>query len=521
MFLTRSIRRKMVLGLALVLVMLLTLSISGISGLLSFRRVVNELDFHINQSPHPAELVADVGLLMKPLVRPVRQDRFDEAVAFQQREFLRYLAQTGDHLTDFQRKLANQPPQLNVLAYHQRSTTMQILAGIRAELWGLWKEQELLADPALHEAQVNKILRRVAELQDTARKVPDPQIGLNQTLQDARKIYRSIFLMVCLTSTVVVLLLLGLIHFGYRWIFAPIRKLHQGASRVAQGDFDYRVQLSTNDEMAELAESFNKMTARFQEIADDLDRQVQERSRQLVRSERLAGVGFLAAGVAHEINNPLSAITMATESLLDRLESGGGQPAAPDLEVFPQYLGMIQREAMRCQQITAKLLDFSRGQDATRTRNDVSAIIHEVLTLVGHMSKFRDRNVKFRHQQPCWLEINGPEIKQVVLNLVANALESVEAGGTLEIELSEQTDHVEIVFRDNGCGMTPDVIDNLFEPFFTRKKTGKGTGLGLSISNRIINDHGGRIEATSDGPGRGSCFRVHLPRIAPAVEAAA
>ncbi|NQV26961.1 MAG: ATP-binding protein, partial [Rhodopirellula sp.] len=108
--------------------------------------------------------------------------------------------------------------------------------------------------------------------------------------------------------------------------------------------------------------------------------------------------------------------------------------------------------------------------------------------------------------------ISGPEIKQVALNLVANALDSTGAKGTLRVELNEQIDWGEIHFIDDGAGMDQDTIDHLFEPFYTTKPTGEGTGLGLSISDRIVGDHGGTIEAHSDGPGLGSTFTVRLPR---------
>ena len=119
------------------------------------------------------------------------------------------------------------------------------------------------------------------------------------------------------------------------------------------------------------------------------------------------------------------------------------------------------------------------------------------------------------------VEVNGPEIKQVVLNLAANALEAMDSGGTLKIEITEQVDEVILTFDDDGCGMTPEVIEHLFDPFFTRRRGGKGTGLGMSISHRIISDHGGTIEATSDGPHCGSRFRIHLPRRVPATNTAA
>ena len=138
----------------------------------------------------------------------------------------------------------------------------------------------------------------------------------------------------------------------------------------------------------------------------------------------------------------------------------------------------------------------------------------EVLSLVELLGQYRNRKIEFTHEAPCEIEINGSEIKQVVLNLVTNALESMEAGQTLRISLTDLTDQVYITLEDEGCGMTPEVIENLFEPFFTRRKNGRGTGLGLSISNRIITDHGGRIEVASEGPGQGSTFVVHLPRVA-------
>jgi signal transduction histidine kinase len=132
--------------------------------------------------------------------------------------------------------------------------------------------------------------------------------------------------------------------------------------------------------------------------------------------------------------------------------------------------------------------------------------------MVKPISQYRDRNIEFSRSQPCVVEVNGPEIKQVVLNLAANALEAMDSGGTLKIEITEQVDEVILTFDDDGCGMTPEVIEHLFEPFFTRRREGKGTGLGMSISHRIISDHGGTIEATSDGSHCGSCFRIHLPR---------
>ena len=203
---------------------------------------------------------------------------------------------------------------------------------------------------------------------------------------------------------------------------------------------------------------------------------------------------------------------MAGESLQERLEALLGQAAPDEQSVIRQYAEMIGREAFRCQEITARLLDFSRGQDTSRAPHDLVKLVNEVLALVGHMSRFRNRTITFNARGPCPLEINGPQIKQVVLNLVANALESTGETGRLDIDLVNQTDHVVLNFSDDGCGMTTETIENLFEPFYTTKSTGQGTGLGLSISHRIISDHGGTIEATSAGLDLGSQFRLQLPR---------
>ena len=512
----RTIRRKMMGGLALVLVMLVILALSGISGLTSYRNAVHELAFSINKAPRTADLSAAIGLLFEPLLQPPPQT--EAGARNLQQTIERQLQQTRAELAEFQLKLKQLPPAPMFRA--REPLTDQFLAHVERQLGTVERLARALPVQDRRESVLAEMRQAVMQAQAVALRIPDYQDGLNSTLDRARDVYRSRFWLVCGSSAVVMFLFLGLVRSGYLGIFAPLRKLHQGACRVAQGDFDYRLELPSDDEMGELADSFNQMTARFQEIATDLDRQVRERSNQLVRSERLAGIGFLAAGVAHEINNPLSAISMAADSLQDRMtELLAGAP--PDeAAVVRQYLTMMQSEAERCQQITQRLLHFARGQEAPRVRTDLAAILGEVLSVVRHMGRFRDRTIDFSHPQPCWLEVNGPEIKQVVLNIVANALESMESGGTLRVRILEQTDHVALEFQDDGCGMSTDTLEHLFEPFFTRRKDGKGTGLGMAISHRIVADHGGSIEATSDGPGCGSTFRVHLPRRAVMVVAA-
>ncbi len=306
-------------------------------------------------------------------------------------------------------------------------------------------------------------------------------------------------------------MLIGLAVLFNRWVLYPVRLLQRGVRRVARGSFDYSIELTTGDEMQALAEAFNDMTARLRVTYADLERQVRERSRQLVRSERLAGVGFLAAGVAHEINNPLASIAFCSEALENRLAPllAAAEPA--DAKVVQNYLRMIQEEAFRCKSITEKLLDFSRCGEIQRERTDLAGLIQGVVEMIRHMGKYRQKQIVFHPREAVLAHVDGQEIKQVVLNLVVNALDSMGENGTLRIDLRHAEGMAEMVFDDDGCGMPPEVLENIFEPFFTKRRVGKGTGLGLSITHRIVSQHHGEIHASSPGEGHGATFSVRLP----------
>jgi signal transduction histidine kinase len=300
----------------------------------------------------------------------------------------------------------------------------------------------------------------------------------------------------------------------YKWFADPLHTLVTGSRKVAAGNFEHRIELNTRDEIGELAVAMNAMTSRFREIRDDLDRQVQERTKQVVRGEQLASVGFLAAGVSHEINNPLASIALCSESLESRLQDllDGADPArAEDVQVARNYLQMIQREAFRCKQITEKLLDFARRGDSQRHATDLRELAEGVIDMVQHLGQYQDKRLELAPGPPVIADVNAQELKQVVLNLITNGLESLDPGGMVRVSVDRDPQAARITIHDNGCGMTEEVRKHLFEPFFTRRRSGQGTGLGLSITHRIVEEHRGRIEATSDGPGRGSTFVVTLP----------
>ena len=321
--------------------------------------------------------------------------------------------------------------------------------------------------------------------------------------------HRRSLLIAGFATVLAVVLVLTLLYYFRVWVFTPISQLQAGVLRVHSGDFDHPIVLDSQDELAELATEFNAMTTRLRDIYKDLASQVNERTRQLVRSERMVSVGFLAAGVAHEINNPLASIAFCAEALERRLQDILHR-APGEAEVILKYLKMMQDEAQRCKQITQKLLDFSRS-GGRREPSDLTQLITDVIEVAQVLPNARNKRIEFQSENYVVAPVSAPDVKGVVLNMVVNALDSMEDGGYLTVELVSRGDVAEMRFADTGCGMTAETLEHIFEPFFTRNRTGNGTGLGLSISHQIIDQHGGSITASSAGPGKGSVFIVQLP----------
>lgn len=335
------------------------------------------------------------------------------------------------------------------------------------------------------------------------------QADIDDTSAKANREHRKSLMIAGVATVLAVVMVLTNLYYFRVWVFAPIRELQAGVQRVHSGNFDLPIRLRSKDELEELANEFNAMTVRLRDIYKDLARQVDERSKQLVRSERLVSVGFLAAGVAHEINNPLASIAFCAEAL-DRRVQELLPHAAKDSETISKYLRMIQEEAFRCKEITQKLLDFSRT-GGKRERTDLNRLMSDVLDMARHLPNCKGKGILFRPDAPVAAEVNARDIKGVVLNLAVNALDAMDEGGTLTVSLGQTGDTAELRFTDTGCGMSPEVLENVFEPFFTKNRTGNGTGLGLSISHQVIAQHGGTITAASSGPGTGSTFTVRLP----------
>ncbi len=514
------IRNKLLLGAALLLVMVATLSASAYYGLYAYRSLVKGLSLRSTELPLASELSSRASNLRVTLSQSHGMREFLGSGVLTDNDssqgglvllgFQSELDAFRDTLDRYRQTLNRNIRQSDLYIQDdgsERETLTRIddtLRGIdflkRGETW-LLDEQRALSDLIQH---VEVLHQLVAELPSH---LYDRFLKTQHDVQDK---YRTAIVITWVTSIGAAVAFSVFVRLFYRWVFRPLRILIQGSRRVAQGQFDHRIHLDGEDEMSELASAMNNMTARFQAIRDDLDRQVQERTKQVVRSEQLASVGFLAAGVAHEINNPLASIALCGESLESRL-SELLDPETEDHQVIHDYLRMIQEEAFRCKQITEKLLDFSRMGDAERQTTDLRELVGGVIDMVHHLGKYRGKQIHFKEGQSVWAWANPQEMKQVSVNLITNALDSLDRGGSVTVDIRAVDNQAQITVVDDGCGMTEEVLKHLFEPFFTRRRGGQGTGLGLSITYRIIADHDGHIEATSDGPGEGSRFVITLP----------
>lgn len=403
----------------------------------------------------------------------------------------------------------------------------EVLAGLRSDLNAFQTLAEKFHEPRVtgpgDKLSQNPIIEPlrilVTKMEKESTKLRDKiHDDLDHSINDSRRHYQISLWIIVPSSGIGLLMMAGLLHSFYGWIFYPIRDLEAGVSLLARGDFNHRIEVKSGDEMESLAQAFNEMTRRLRELYTDLARQVNERSRQLVRSERLASVGFLAAGVAHEINNPLAGIAFCSEALESRLKEltllankASGQENHPCIVDFARYLKLIQEEAFRCKNITEKLLAFSRTTEHKREAVSLPKLVQSVLDVTAHLQNSKGKKIEIKEEQHANAWINAEEIKSVILNLIVNGLDSMDDGGILTIVIREKDGQAEIAIKDTGVGMNQEVLENIFEPFFTQNRTGKGTGLGLTISHKIIQQHGGEIEATSEGMGRGSVFTIRLP----------
>lgn len=512
------IRRKLIASSIVLGCAMLALSFSGFYGQYAYRQMVKEL-VYLDELRLASLLARRVGELRIEAVRLCAAQEADalepaagtfEEVRAARERFRQRLMDVREAVAWYHDRLVDddeRPPWIGS-GERQRET----LRGISAALERL---EQANSDTAwvLDELRVGALRTESESLQELCRRLParlhEDVAGFVASVRGG---YRTLIIVAWISAVLAVGLLLILFWTLYGNVLRPLRVIVKGARKLAAGRFEQRIELPNRAEMSELAEAFNDMTSKFTAQRDRLNLQVQERTAQIVRTQRMAGVGFLAAGVSHEINNPLASIAMGAESLERRLSRrGDGDLTADDVQTFREYLGMIESEADRCAGITDKLFNFSHVGAARRQRTDLGELVQGTIAVLGHVGEYRRKRVEFTPRGRVAAEVDAEELKQVLLNLLTNALDSIAPDGRVAVELAQGEEQAMITVRDDGCGMTEEVRAHLFEPFFTRGKEGKGTGLGLAISERIVTSHGGRIDVESAGPGHGSTFRVRLP----------
>ena len=315
--------------------------------------------------------------------------------------------------------------------------------------------------------------------------------------------------------------------FVWRVVGEPIGALKNGTQHLSQGNLGYQIEVRSRDEVGDLAHSFNSMSLQLraanQEIvtwAKTLEDRVAQKTKELrsaheymLHVERMASMGKLAAVVAHEVNNPLSGIL--TYAKLLRKWVGSGQAEHEKREEAMECLDLIAAESRRCGDLIRNLLSLSRTAPMNLQSTELQDVFDRCLLLVRHQLEFKGIELQQKRAPDLPLVSCDPaQIEQVLLALIMNAIDAMPRGGTLWIETQLIHDEIEIKVRDDGAGIAPDVLPQIFEPFVTTKENGHGVGLGLAISRGIVERHNGRIDVESE-LGRGTTFTVTLPRQGP------
>ncbi len=307
-----------------------------------------------------------------------------------------------------------------------------------------------------------------------------------------------------------------------RTIYRPLRDLESGAARISRGELSHEVPVRGNDEFGRVAGSFNTMCtalkesqAHTEQLIQTLESRVEERSQQLLAAraeaahgEKLAAIGMLASGIAHELNNPLTGVLTFTTLL--RKKAAAGTQDAEDLD-------LVIRETKRCAGIIKRLLDFAREKVPVKGHFDLNQVVQDTVRFVERSASLERVEIGMQ-LDPLLPQVFGDAdlIKQVVLNILVNAQQAISGPGRIDVltrvlpAAAGARPQAEIAVSDTGCGIPKADLPHIFDPFFTTKEVGKGTGLGLSVSYGIIRSHGGSIDVETT-EGEGTTFRVRIP----------
>jgi signal transduction histidine kinase len=300
----------------------------------------------------------------------------------------------------------------------------------------------------------------------------------------------------------VAILFISLNYFHYRLAVVPLKRVSSFFREVVNGHrgLDIHFDSRDYDEVSELADSFNRMMGHLQKSEDER-KEMEER---VLQADKLASIGRLGAGVAHEINNPLSLILGYTNML--RKECQGTDQTKEDLDI-------VYNNARLCKKIVEDLLYFSRQAKANRAPTDINAAVESVVVLMAETLRNRGITITSDYEPALpQLAADEDKLKRVFMNLLQNSFQAMQPGGALTIKTGydRERNGITIVFADTGCGIPDEIRDKIFEPFFTTKQPGEGTGLGLSVSYGIVKEHRGEIAVESE-QGKGTSFTLWFP----------
>jgi two-component system NtrC family sensor kinase len=359
---------------------------------------------------------------------------------------------------------------------------------------------------------------------------------MRKEIGDMTKVVVGLTLLVVLVGILLTIFLVNI-------FIKPVKRLVQATEKVAKGDLNHSVEITAKDEIGILASSFNQMTISLRESREKieeynrtLENKVRERTielektnrdlanalkslketqSQLIQVEKMAAVGQLAAGVAHELNNPLGGILGYSQFALEKINQKPLCQFSPeDNNSFLQYLTDIEKQTKKCRTIIQSLLKFSRA--STREEFElinINQVLKETFVFTHHQIVKNKVDLVQELTEPLPQIAGHPsQLQQVFTNLVLNAVQAMTEGGTLRVtsKMRKASREIEISFADTGIGIAQENLNKVFEPFFTTKKVGEGTGLGLSVSYGLIKDHGGEIRVESQ-KNQGTTFIVILP----------
>ncbi len=354
-------------------------------------------------------------------------------------------------------------------------------------------------------------------------------LEISEPLTDKRRYAERIGLStVATTASLAAVCLLMTTVLGVWLVGRPIKTLIKKARRVGAGDFSGHLQIPHAAEIGELATEMNLMSERLADAGKQLAAATTARIaaiEQLRHADRLSTVGKLASGIAHELGTPLNVVSGRAQLIAESVQTGGGDRigAAAILDVTDN-VRIIVEQTRRMSAIIRQLLDFARRRGVQKASYDLRQLVAQTVAMLRTLAEQRGVGLAIEATTvPAFAQVDASQIQQVLTNVVVNAIQSMPKGGTVTISLRPssavlppgaevvEAERFEIVVRDEGDGIAPEVLPHIFEPFFTTKAVGEATGLGLSVAYGIVQEHGGFITVESE-LGRGSRFAIHLPR---------